>query len=137
MDHPERLPPCRSADGRADLPRGGRYRNQSEQLGEGAMIEAQSANHTLELPRRFYEDHIDRCEELHKNHVLIEKAWKSATVVIEACDKALDELESDADYWGTMSPSYVGKEYFGLIRSAAAALKRIKTYRAARGPMLT
>lgn len=75
---------------------------------------------------------MERCAERHAGRLLNEQKWKSSTVVVEADDDALTEIESDADYWGTMRPSDTEREYFGLIRSASAALKRIRAYRAAR-----
>lgn len=89
--------------------------------------------HAIELPRRFYEDHIDRMSDKNPEEPAysdVALKWKKNTVVVQACDEALAEIESDADYYACqVAGESMEKEYFGLIMSAKATLRRIKAYR--------
>ena len=86
--------------------------------------------HTLELPSRFLDDHLDRCAEHHVGHHLEVIKWGKSKVKIELDDAALDEIESDADfYWSMWKDGAYEKELFGLCISAQATLKRIQQHR--------
>lgn len=93
------------------------------------------ALHIIELPAAFYDDHCGRMsdknpEEPAYSDRLIKR--KGRLVVVEACDEALEEIESDADYYASQRAGIdMDREYFGIIRSAAATLARIKAYRVA------
>lgn len=90
--------------------------------------------HTIELPAMFYDDHTERMSDkdpadpAYSDKVIRRKA---RTVVIEACDEALAEIESDADYYASLKAGVdTDRDEFGRIRSAVATIKRIKAYRA-------
>ena len=90
--------------------------------------------HVIELPAKFYDDHCDRMSDKDPadpafSDRLIKR--KGSLVVVEACTEALDEIASDADYYASLRAGIeVEREYFGLIQSAKATLKRINAYRA-------
>ena len=95
-----------------------------------------NAKHTIELPALFYDDHSSRMSDKDPTEpaysdVVIKR--KAKTVVISACDEALAEIESDADYYASMLPGDMEPEYNGVIRSAKATLTRIAKYRKAMG----
>lgn len=75
---------------------------------------------TIRIPRRFYDDHVDR--DLEAPEVL--KATKSH-YWIDALSPHLDELLSDADYYAD-SVGDMERHLFGLCKSAAATAAAIR-----------
>ena len=83
-----------------------------------------NAKHTIELPPIFYEDHVNRA--LPGGTVI---GTSRTGLMIHCTDKDLDEIESDAKHYAWLGTEELGKEYAGLVSSARATVRRIKTYR--------
>ena len=73
------------------------------------------------VPARFFYDHVDRHEDPDE---MISRIVKSSGSYhhVRLTDSQVDNLHSDAEYYATSSPEYVGK---GLISSAKATVKAL------------
>lgn len=85
------------------------------------------------LPALFYDDHSDRMSDkdpsvpAYSDKIV---ARKGRLVVVDVCDEALEEIESDADYYASMRPGRdIDSEYASVVRSAKVAMRRIAEFR--------
>jgi hypothetical protein len=80
--------------------------------------------HTLKLPRKFWDDHYDRCAD----HPGFREEVKSTKreVVVRLDDEALKNLTSDADYYSETTGFDTSDPWMmGLCASARATLARL------------
>jgi hypothetical protein len=84
----------------------------------------------LWLPRRFWEDHYERCAD-HPGHRR-EIEWKRFRILVELDDEALANLGSDADFYE--DPKGFVNTSPALHRSAKMTLHEVK--RQCRGAVL-
>jgi hypothetical protein len=77
----------------------------------------------VNVPARFWEDHLSRSDTLNRDEVEIAFSKREGFTVELTRDQA-DNLVSDADYYVECG-SEMGPDYFGLVSSARATLKRL------------
>jgi hypothetical protein len=77
----------------------------------------------VNLPPTFWEDHLSRSDTLNRDEVEIAFSKRDGFTV-ELTREQADDLASDADYY-VYCGSEMGPEYFGLVSSARATLKRL------------
>lgn len=81
--------------------------------------------HQLWIPRRFYEDHVER--DLPAGRVI---SQDRSRVLVVCDDEALDDLESDARHYADHAVARdLGPDYAGLCTSARYAVQAIEKYR--------
>lgn len=86
--------------------------------------------YTYDLPKRFVEDHYGRFNDqpMWEGLTLASVAVETKTSYrITLTDEQASNLLSDAEFYVSMGVSEFGPEYLGLIRSAAATAKRLRT----------
>lgn len=79
----------------------------------------------LTIPRRFWDDHTDRCDECDGNVTEIRRT--STGVVVHLSMERIDDLASDASYYDECGGE-MDAYYFGLVSSARATLKRLAKF---------
>jgi hypothetical protein len=78
----------------------------------------------IQIPTMFWNDHQGRCGEYGKAKV-IKSGVKLTTVRLD--QEAWDNLLGDADYYSTQSFDVWNQDLRGLIMSARATLRRMKS----------
>lgn len=80
----------------------------------------------IQIPKRFYDDHVERDLEAPSIvHQTAKHYW------IKADDPALNELKDDAEFYASMGMDYWDKSCAGLVSSARATAKAIRAHYAA------
>ena len=80
--------------------------------------------HTLKLPRRFWDDHYERCCAHPGLREEVKTSKREVTVCLDG--EALANLKSDADYYSDPTGFDTSDPWMrGLIASARATLKRL------------
>lgn len=80
---------------------------------------------TIEIPRRFYDDH--RFRECGQSGVIVKRT--STHYIVELDQEAWDDLYSDADYYGMDNPDEdLWMNYRGVVLSARTTLKVMKQH---------
>jgi hypothetical protein len=79
----------------------------------------------LTTPRRFWDDHTERCDECDGNVKEIRRT--STGVVVHLSMERINDLASDASYYDECGGE-MDAYYFGLVSSARATLKRLAKF---------
>jgi hypothetical protein len=82
----------------------------------------ETATTELTVPRTFWDDHAERCDLWDLE--ACEISYSSTGVVVKLTAEQIRDLATDASYYVECGPD-MGREYFGLISSARATLKRL------------
>ena len=89
------------------------------------------------VPKRFWEDHIDRgcrcadrpaCPDRNRHQAETEWRTKDGRYLVNLTAGDANELASDADYYASQGVAVFGREALGLVHSARATLARLTMY---------
>lgn len=84
---------------------------------------------TYKVPQRFYDDHLSRKDDYDNESAPPRRS--GVYYVVELDQAAYDDLYSDADYYATMPPGEMDSSYNGLIQSARATVRALKSQKTA------
>jgi len=85
---------------------------------------------TYKVPGRFFDDHMSRHygEGAYLDYDRDTEKWTGTYAVVTLTDDQFDALFSDAEFYASGGGGF-GSEYAGLMRSAAATVRRLDEQR--------
>jgi hypothetical protein len=98
---------------------------------KGKTMTDNGMTHTYRLPKRFWEDHVDRGCRCHERcpdrdaHEAEPMVSTSRHYVVDLTPMDVAELVSDAEHYAT-GMDWLPREFIGLVSSARATLKAVE-----------